>query len=156
MLFAVAGAFVPAPAQPPAEPGKILEVIKATGGFETFLKAVKAAGLTDALEAAGPLTVFVPTDEAFTKLPAGTLDNLLDPKNVDKLKATLSYHVSPKKWTTAEIAKVDEIKTLGPTEIDVDASADGKTIELDDAKIIKADIPAANGVIHVVDRVLQP
>lgn len=144
------------PAAPAEGGGNILEVAKAAGNFETFLKAVKAAGLTDALHAAGPMTVFLPTDEAFTKLPAGTLDNLLDPKNVDKLKSTLSYHVAPRKWTAAEISKVDEIKTLGPTEIDVDASADGKTIELDDAKIVKTDLAASNGLIQVIDRVLQP
>lgn len=152
-LGASARAQSPSPA---AETGNILAVVKATGGFETFLKAVKAAGLTDALDAPGPMTLFIPTDEAFTKLPAGTLDNLLDPKNIAKLKSTLSYHMAPRKWTAAEIAKVDEIKTLGPTEIDVDASADGKTIELDDAKITKSDLAASNGLIQVIDRVLQP
>lgn len=146
----------PAPAQTPAPAGNLLAVIKAAGGHETFLKAIKAAGLTETLEGPGPLTVFVPTDEAFGKLPPGTLDTLLDPKNLDRLKSTLSYHVAPRKWSAAEIAKVDEIKTLGPTEIDVDATADGKTIELDDAKVVKADVAAANGVIHEIDRVLQP
>ena len=102
------------------------------------------------------MTVFIPTDEAFNKLPAGALDNLLDPKNLDKLKSTLLYHVAPKKLMAAEITKLDEIKTLGPTEIDVDSSADGKTIEVDDAKITKADVAASNGVIQVIDRVLQP
>lgn len=156
LMFAFAAARGQSPAPTTAESGNILAVAKAAGGFETFLKAVKAAGLTDALNAAGPMTVFLPTDEAFGKLPAGALDNLLDPKNVDRLKSTLSYHVAPRKWTAAEIAKVDEIKTLGPTEIDVDASADGKTIELDDAKITKPNLAASNGVIQVIDRVLQP
>ncbi len=144
------------PASSPAEGGNIIAVAKAAGGFDTFLKAVKAAGLTDTLNGPGPFTVFIPTDEAFAKLPAGTLDNLLDPKNIEKLKATLSYHIAPKKLTAAEIAKVDEIKTLGPTEIDVDSSADGKTIELDDAKITKPDVAASNGLIQVIDLVLQP
>lgn len=156
LLFAGVGARGQSPAPEAAEGGNILAVAKAAGGFETFLKAVKAAGLTDALNAPGPLTVFIPTDEAFGKLPIGALDNLLDPKNVDRLKSTLSYHVAPRRWTAAEIAKVDEIKTLGPTEIDVDASADGKTIELDDAKITKPDLAASNGMIQVIDRVLQP
>lgn len=155
LTVAITAGQAQAPA-PATEGGNILAVAKAAGGFETFLKAVKAAGLTAALDAAGPMTVFIPTDEAFTKLPAGALDNLLDPKNIDKLKSTLSYHVAPRKWTAAEIAKVDEIKTLGPTEIDVDASADGKTIELDDAKITKSDLAASNGMIQVIDRVLQP
>ena len=77
--------------------GDILAVAKAAGTFETFLKAVKAAGMTEQLQGPGPMTVFIPTDEAFTKLPAGVLENLMDPKNVDKLKATLSYHIAPKK-----------------------------------------------------------
>ena len=134
----------------------LVAVAKAAGNFKTFLKAVDAAGLTATLQKPGPYTVFAPTDTAFTKLPAGTLDDLLKPENKARLVATISYHIAPGKLTAAELAKADEVKTLEGTEIDVDTSTDGKVIEIDEAKILGNDVEAANGIIHAIDAVLQP
>ena len=134
----------------------LVAVAKAAGNFKTFLKAVEAAGLTATLQKPGPYTVFAPTDTAFTKLPAGTLDDLLKPENKARLVATISYHIAPVKLTAAELAKADEVKTLEGTEIDVDTSTDGKTIEIDEAKILGNDVEASNGIIHAIDGVLQP
>ncbi len=131
-------------------------VIKAAGNFKTFLKAVEAADLTATLQKPGLLTVFAPTDTAFSKMSAGTLDDLLKPENKAKLVKLLSYHLAPGKLTAVELAKADEVKTLEGTEIDVDTSTDGKTIELDSAKVLGNDIEASNGVFHAIDRVLQP
>ena len=134
----------------------LLATIKASGNFKTFLKAVDAAGLTDTLQKPGPYTVFVPTDAAFAKLPAGHLDDLLKPENKAKLVSLLSYHIAAGKLTAANLTKSDEVKTLEGTEIDVDTSTDGKTIELDESKVLGNDLEATNGIIHAVDTVLQP
>ncbi len=141
---------------PPTEKEDIIAVAKAAGNFKTFLKAVDAAGLTATLQKPGPYTVFAPTDTAFTKLPAGTLDDLLKPENKARLVATISYHVATGKLSAADLAKADEVKTLEGTEIDVDTSTDGKIIEIDEAKILGSDVEASNGVIHAIDAVLQP
>ena len=133
----------------------LIAVAQSAGNFKTFLKAVEAAGLTSTLQKPGPYTVFAPTDTAFSKLPAGTLDDLLKPENKAKLVATLSYHVAAGKYTNADLLKLDEVKTLQGTEVDVD-SPDGKLIEIDEAKILGVDIEAANGVLHAIDSVLQP
>ena len=133
----------------------LIAVAQSAGNFKTFLKAVEAAGLTSTLQKPGPYTVFAPTDTAFSKLPAGTLDDLLKPENKAKLVATLSYHVAPGKFTNADLLKLDEVKTLQGTEVDVD-SPDGKLIEIDEAKILGVDVEAANGVLHAIDAVLQP
>ena len=134
----------------------LLSVLKASGNFKTFLKAVEAADLTGTLQKPGPYTVFAPTDTAFSKLPAATLDDLLKPENKAKLVKLLSYHIAANKFTAADLAKADEVKTLEGTEIDVETSADGKTIEVDDAKVLGNDIDASNGVLHAIDTVLQP
>ena len=134
----------------------LISALKAAGNFKTFLKAVEAADLTSVLQKPGPLTVFAPTDTAFSKLPTGTLDDLLKPENKAKLVKLLSYHVANGKFTAAELTKADEVKTLEGTEIDVDTSTDGKTIQVDDAKILGSDIEASNGVLHAIDSVLQP
>ena len=134
----------------------LIAVAKAAGNFKTFLKALDAAGLTATLQKPGPYTVFAPTDTAFAKLPAGTLDDLLKPENKARLVATLSYHVSPLKLTAAELTKLDEVKTLEGTEIDVDTSSDGKVIEIDESKILGNDVEASNGILHAIDAVLQP
>ncbi len=130
--------------------------IKAAGNFKTFLKAAEAAGLISTLQKPGPYTVFVPTDAAFAKLPAGTLDDLLKPENKAKLVTLLSYHIANTKLSAADLAKTDEVKTLEGTEIDVDTSTDGKTIELDEAKVLGNDLEASNGIVHAIDTVLQP
>lgn len=141
---------------PPTAKEDLVAVAKAAGNFKTFLKAVEAAGLTATLQKPGPYTVFAPTDTAFSKLPAGTLDDLLKPENKARLVATISYHVAPTKLTAVDLAKADEVKTLEGTEIDVDTSTDGKTIEIDDAKILGSDVEASNGILHAIDTVLQP
>ena len=143
------------PATAPAK-GDVLTVIKAAGKYGTFLKALDAAGLTDTLQKAGPYTVFAPTDEAFAKLPAGTLDRLLKPESKAKLVAILNYHIAPRLVLASPLAKLDELKTLNGEEIDVDTGTDGKSIEMDDSKIIAPDMLASNGVVHGIDAVLQP
>lgn len=136
--------------------GNLLAVIKAAGKYNTFLKALEAAGLTAMLEQPGPYTVFAPTDEAFSKLPSGALDRLLKPESKAKLAAVMNYHIAPGKVGSAALTKMDELKTLNGEEIDVDTGTDGKTIEMDDSKIVTPDIEASNGVVHGLDAVLQP
>ena len=143
-------------ATPAAAKGDLLAVLKEAGKYHTFLKVLDAAGLTSTLAKEGPYTVFAPTDEAFAKLPSGTLDNLLKPESKAKLASILSYHIAPGKVLTANLAKIDELKTLNPESIDVDTMADGKTIEMDDSKIIAPDIAASNGIVQGIDAVLQP
>ena len=146
---------LPAPAVATAKED-LVSVIKAAGNFKTFLKAVEAADLTSTLQKPGPLTVFAPTDTAFSKMPTGSLDELLKPENKAKLVKLLSYHVASGKYTSADLAKADEVKTLEGTEIDVETSTDGKTIEVDEGKILGSDIEASNGILHAIDSVLQP
>ena len=144
------------PTVAPAASADVLGVIETAGNFKTLLKAIQAAGLTETLKKPGPYTLFAPTDEAFSKLPAGKLDELLKPENKAKLVTLLTYHVSPSKMTAAEISKADEVKTLEGTELDPDASADGKTIVVDDSKITSSDLAASNGFVQVIDKVLSP
>ena len=144
------------PVATPATKEDLVGTLKQAGNFKTFLKAAEAAGLLATLQKPGPYTVFAPTDAAFAKLAAGTLDDLLKPENKAKLVTLLSYHISPTKVTGTELAKTDEVKTLEGTELDVDVNADGKTIELDDAKVLGNDLDASNGVVHAIDTVLQP
>ncbi len=146
----------PASTAPATAKEDLVGVLKTAGNFKTFLKAVEAADLTATLQKPGPLTVFAPTDTAFSKMPAGALDELLKPENKAKLVKLLSYHLAAGKLTGTDLAKADEVKTLEGTEIDVEASTDGKTIEVDDAKVLGSDIEAANGLLHAIDSVLQP
>lgn len=146
----------PTAAATPATKADLLSVLKAAGNFKTFLKAVEAADLSSVLQKPGQLTVFAPTDTAFSKMPAGTLDELLKPENKAKLVKLVSYHLASGKFTASDLVKADEVKTLEGTEIDVEASTDGKTIEVDEAKVLGNDIEAANGVLHAIDSVLQP
>ena len=120
----------------------------------TLVAAVQAAGLVDALNGEGPLTVFAPTDEAFAKLPEGTVDNLLKPENKDQLVAVLTYHVVPGKVMSGDLAgKTTSAKTLQGEEVSINAT-DG--VKVDDATVVTADIEASNGVIHVIDTVILP
>ncbi len=122
--------------------------------LKTLVAAVKAAGLVDALNAEGPMTVFAPTDEAFAKLPAGTVENLLKPENKDQLVAILTYHVVPGKVMSSDLAgKKIEAATVQGSELTIDAMKD---VKVDNAKVIAADIEASNGVIHVIDTVVLP
>lgn len=132
----------------------IVDTAVAAGNFKTLVAAVQAAGLVDTLKGTGPFTVFAPTDEAFAKLPAGTVDDLLKPENKDKLVAVLTYHVVPGKVMAADVAgKKTMAKSVQGGEITVDGT-NGVTV--DGAKVIQADIVADNGVIHVIDAVILP
>ncbi|MCB9866624.1 MAG: fasciclin domain-containing protein [Phycisphaerales bacterium] len=129
----------------------IIEAARAAGSFKTLLKAIEAAGLADTLRGEGPFTVFAPTDEAFAKLGAPTIAALLQDKA--KLAAILTYHVVPGRVMAADVVKLTEAKTVQGQHITIDAT-DG--VMVDNAKVIKADVPATNGVIHVIDTVIIP
>ena len=132
----------------------IVDTAVGAGNFKTLVAAVQAAGLVDTLKGKGPFTVFAPTDEAFAKLPAGTVEDLLKPENKDKLVAILTYHVVPSKVMSKDIAgKKLEVGTVQGSKLTVDATSG---VKVDNAKVVKADIPAANGVIHVIDAVVLP
>jgi uncharacterized surface protein with fasciclin (FAS1) repeats len=141
-----------------ASAGNIVETAMGAGTFGTLIAAAKAAGLDGALATGKDLTVFAPTDEAFKKLPAGTVEDLLKPENKDKLAAILSYHVVGSKVMAADIKdgkqEVKTIKEAGDNMLDVEKTADGVTV--DGAKVVTADVAADNGVIHVIDTVLLP
>lgn len=122
--------------------------------FNTLVAAVKAAGLVDALSGDGPLTVFAPTDEAFAKLPAGTVENLLKPENKDQLVAVLTYHVVKGNMPAAKVLKQKSLDTLQGGSIAV--STDDKGAMVNASRILKTDISCSNGVVHVIDTVLLP
>ena len=124
------------------------------GKFNTLVAAVKAAGLVDALSGEGPLTVFAPTDEAFAKLPKGTVENLLKPENKDQLVAVLTYHVVKGSYPAAKVLGADSLKTLQGGEIAV--KQDSKGAMVNDSRIVKTDIECSNGIVHVIDTVLIP
>jgi len=134
----------------------IVDTAVAAGSFKTLVAAVKAAGLVETLKGEGPFTVLAPTDEAFAKLPAGTVETLLKPENKDKLVALLTYHVIPSKAMAADVIKLDgkSVKTVQGSTVKIDV--EGKTVMINDAKVVKADIACTNGVIHVIDTVIMP
>ncbi len=137
-----------------AQAADIVDTAVSAGQFNTLVAAVKAAGLVDTLKGAGPFTVFAPTDEAFAKLPAGTVEGLLKPENKEKLVAVLTYHVVPGKVMSSDIAgKKTMAKTVQGSEVSVDAT---NGVMVDGAKVVKADIVTDNGVIHVIDAVILP
>ena len=129
----------------------IVDTVVSAGSFKTLAAALQAAGLVDTLKGAGPFTVFAPTDEAFAKLPAGTVEALL--KDIPKLKAILTYHVVSGKVEAKDVVKLSKAATINGQDL-VIGTSDGVTIN--NAKVIKADIQAKNGVIHVIDTVLLP
>lgn len=129
----------------------IIEAARSAGSFKTLLTAIEAAGLTDTLRGVGPFTVFAPTDEAFAKLPREALDALL--KDKDKLASVLTYHVVSGKVMAADVVKLEEAKTVQGQSVKIDASSG---VRVNDSKVLKTDVPATNGVIHVVDAVLLP
>ena len=131
----------------------IVAVASGAGSFNTLVAAVKAAGLVETLQCAGPFTVFAPTDEAFAKLPKGTVENLLKPENKEKLVAILTYHVVPGKVMAADV-KTMKAKTVNGQSLDVKVT-DG-AVTVDNAKVVKTDVAASNGVIHVIDTVVMP
>jgi len=128
------------------------------GQFKTLVKALQAAELVDALKGEGPFTVFAPTDEAFAKLPKGTLDELLKPENKEKLRSILLYHVVPGKYLSSEVRKLKsgtQVETLLKGK-KVTITKKRRQIFVNGAKVIKADVMASNGVIHVIDKVILP
>jgi uncharacterized surface protein with fasciclin (FAS1) repeats len=134
----------------------IVDTAVAAGSFKTLVAAVQAAGLVDTLKGQGPFTVFAPNDEAFAKLPPGTVDALL--KDIPKLTSILTYHVVPGKVMSADVVKLKTAKTVQGQEVKIDASRWHlhDNVKVNDANIIKADIVADNGVIHVIDKVIIP
>jgi uncharacterized surface protein with fasciclin (FAS1) repeats len=132
----------------------IVATAESAGQFKTLLAAVKAAGLESTLEGSGPFTVFAPTDDAFAKLPAGTVDSLLKPENKEKLKAILTYHVVSGNVPSSEAVKLSSAKTVNGKDLRLVATGGG--LEVNGAKVVKADIAASNGVIHVIDKVVLP
>ncbi len=154
-LFAAALAAPLALSAVAAKAADIVDTAVSAGQFETLVAAVQAAGLVETLKGDGPYTVFAPTDEAFAKLPAGTVENLLKPENKDQLVAILTYHVVSGKVMAADIAgKKTEAMTIQGSELTIDAMKGGVMVE--EAKVIQADIETSNGVIHVIDTVVIP
>ena len=141
-----------------ATAANIVETAQGAGTFGTLIAAAKAAGLADALATGKNLTVFAPTDEAFAKLPAGTVESLLKPENKDQLAAILLYHVLPRKLSAGQIpSKAIHVRTLkaaGDRTLAIKKRGGGVTV--DNAKVIAADIQADNGIIHVIDTVMLP
>lgn len=129
----------------------IVDTAIAAGSFKTLVTAIQAAGLADTLKGEGPFTVFAPTDEAFAKLPAGTLDSLLADKA--KLTAVLTYHVVPGTLTASEVTKRASAKTVQGQSV---AFSTAGGVKVDQARVIQADVMASNGVIHVIDAVILP
>src|SRR5262245_30203694 len=141
-----------ATAQAPSK--DIVDTAVAAGSFTTLAKALQAAGLVDTLKGKGPFTVFAPTDEAFAKLPAGRLDDLLKPENKSKLQRILTYHLVPGKVGFTQVMMMTSAKAVNGDTITIKTS--GKTVMVNNATVVKADIPASNGVIHVIDTVILP
>jgi uncharacterized surface protein with fasciclin (FAS1) repeats len=141
-----------------ASAANVVETADQAGTFKTLLAAAQAAGLADALATTENITVFAPTDEAFAKLPAGTVENLLKPENKDQLVAVLTYHVLPRKLASNQMLAgpfhVRTLKAEPDRVLAITKSSDGVTV--DGAKVIQADITADNGIIHVIDSVLLP
>lgn len=140
-----------AEAQPQAETRTIVDIASTAGQFNTLVAAVKAAGLAETLSGEGPFTVFAPTDAAFAKLPEGTVEALLQDK--EKLTAILTYHVVSGKVMAADVAGLDSATTLQGQSLAIDTSSG---VKVGDASVVKTDIVASNGVIHVIDTVLLP
>ena len=132
----------------------IVDTAVGAGSFKTLAAALKAADLVDTLKSKGPFTVLAPTDDAFAKLPAGTVETLLKPENKAKLVKILTYHVIGARAMAADVVKMTSAKTVQGSEVKI-AVADGK-VKVDDANVVKTDIECSNGVIHVIDAVIMP
>jgi uncharacterized surface protein with fasciclin (FAS1) repeats len=138
----------------PAQTQDIVDTAVAAGSFNTLAKALTAADLVGTLKGKGPFTVFAPTDEAFAKLPAGTLDSLLKPENKAKLQRILTYHVVTGKTMAADVVKMRAAKAVSGDTITI--ATRGGTVTVDSATVVKTNIAASNGVIHVIDSVILP
>jgi uncharacterized surface protein with fasciclin (FAS1) repeats len=132
----------------------IVDTAVDAGQFQTLAAALGAAGLVETLKGPGPFTVFAPTDAAFAKLPAGTVEDLLKPENKDRLTAILTYHVVPGEVMAADVVKMSEAETVNGKTVNI--AVEGGTVMINDAKVAAADIQASNGVIHVIDAVILP
>jgi uncharacterized surface protein with fasciclin (FAS1) repeats len=132
----------------------VVETVVAAGQFKTLAHALEAAGLTEVLTQSGPFTVFAPTDKPFAKLPPETLQSLLKPENKDQLRAILTYQVVPGKLMGADVAKLNQIKTVNGKTARV--RADDGDISINEASITNADVTSSNGVIHVIDALILP
>ena len=132
----------------------IVDTAVAAGQFETLAAALGAADLVDTLKGDGPFTVFAPTDEAFAKLPEGTVESLLKPENRDQLVAILTYHVVAGKVKAADVVKLSEATTVNGQSVAITVADNG--VQVDNANVIATDIAASNGVIHVIDTVILP
>src|SRR5688500_16711872 len=155
LMAALLGACAPTMAEErSAAKADIVDTAVAAGQFKTLAAALKAAGLVDTLKGDGPFTVFAPTDEAFAKLPAGTVESLLKPENKQKLTSILTYHVVPAKAMAKDVAGMNSATTVNGK--DVAIKTEGGKVTVDQATVTKADIEASNGVIHVIDTVLMP
>jgi uncharacterized surface protein with fasciclin (FAS1) repeats len=132
----------------------IVDTAVAAGSFNTLATALQAAGLVETLKGKGPFTVFAPTDAAFAKLPAGTVENLLKPENKDKLVAVLTYHVVPGNVSSGQVVKMTSAKTVQGGSVKISTKDGG--VMIDGAKVVTADVVASNGVIHVIDSVILP
>ena len=154
-LFACTALSIGAVRSAQAEEAKsIVETAVAAGKFKTLVAAVEAAGLAETLSGKGPFTVFAPTDEAFAKLPEGTVESLLKPENKEKLVAILTYHVVPAEVMAADVTKLKTAKTVQGSEAKITVK-EGKVM-VDGANVVKTDIACSNGVIHVIDAVIMP
>lgn len=131
----------------------VVDVAAGNPDFSTLVAAVKAAGLVDTLSGTGPFTVFAPTNAAFAKLPAGTVENLLKPENKDQLTAILTYHVVAGEVKAADVVKLTTATTVNGKAVTIDAS---NGVKINDATVTATDIDASNGVIHVIDTVIIP
>jgi uncharacterized surface protein with fasciclin (FAS1) repeats len=130
----------------------IVDTAVKAGSFNTLVAAIKAANLVQTLKGAGPFTVFAPTDEAFAKLPAGTVDGLL--KDIPQLKKILTYHVVSGKVMAADVVKLKSAKTVEGSDVKIDAS--NGSVKVNDSTVSTADVATDNGVIHIIDTVLIP
>ena len=150
LAAALAAGIVSAPVHAASKPD-VVDTAVAAGSFKTLAAALQAAGLVDTLKGPGPFTVFAPTDEAFAKLPAGTVDALL--KDKARLTEVLTYHVVPGRVMASDVMKLKSAKTVQGGSV---AIRTGKGVMIDGATVVKADVEAGNGVIHVIDTVLMP
>ena len=150
-LVACLGLVSPARAQQTKD---IVDTAVAAGSFKTLAKALAAADLVGTLKGPGPFTVFAPTDEAFAKLPPGALDNLLKPENKATLRRVLTYHVVPGNVMAADVVKMTSAKAVSGDMLSIKTSGD--SVMIGKARVVKTDIAASNGVIHVIDAVLMP
>ncbi len=151
--FVLAAALAAFAASAAAKEGTIVDVAAGNPDFSTLVAAVKAAGLVETLSGAGPFTVFAPTNAAFAKLPAGTVENLLKPENKDQLVAILTYHVVAGEVKAADVVKLSTATTVNGKAIAIDTKSG---VKVNDATVTATDVDASNGVIHVIDTVIIP